>query len=104
MNPVQRSLTSLITCALVALSLATAHAARAAEKPNIVFVLFDDMGWGQPQSYRPESALRTPNLDRLATQGMRFTDAHSASGVCTPTESRLPSSAGCCRCRRSRSR
>ncbi len=54
-------------------------------KPNIVFVLFDDMGWCQPQSYQPDSALRTPNLDRLATQGMRFTDAHSASGVCTPT-------------------
>ncbi len=54
-------------------------------KPNIVFFLFDDMGYGQPQSYNPQSALRTPNLDRLATQGMRFTDAHSASAVCTPT-------------------
>jgi len=53
--------------------------------PNIVFVLFDDMGWGQPQSYGPESALRTPNLDRLAQQGMRFTDAHSGAAVCTPT-------------------
>ena len=57
----------------------------AADKPNIVFVLFDDMGWGQPQSYNPQSALRTPNLDKLASQGMRFTDAHSASAVCTPT-------------------
>lgn len=53
--------------------------------PNIVFVLFDDMGWGQPQCYQPDSALRTPNLDRLAQQGMRFTDAHSAAAVCTPT-------------------
>jgi arylsulfatase A len=53
--------------------------------PNIVFVLFDDMGWGQPPGYNPQSALRTPNLDRLAAQGMRFTDAHSASAVCTPT-------------------
>ena len=57
----------------------------AADKPNIVFVLFDDLGWGQPQSYNPQSALRTPNLDKLASQGMRFTDAHSASAVCTPT-------------------
>ena len=57
----------------------------AADKPNIVFVLFDDMGYGQPQSYQPDSALRTPNLDKLAAQGMRFTDAHSASSVCTPT-------------------
>lgn len=57
----------------------------AEDRPNIVFVLFDDMGWGQPRSYRPESALRTPHLDRLARQGMRFTDAHSAAAVCTPT-------------------
>ncbi len=56
-----------------------------ATKPNIVFVLFDDMGWGQPQSYVAGSALRTPNLDRLTHQGMRFTDAHSAAAVCTPT-------------------
>ena len=60
---------------------ANVHAAT----PNIVFVLFDDMGWGQPQSYGPESALRTPNLDRLAQQGVRFTDAHSGAAVCTPT-------------------
>ncbi len=57
----------------------------AGEHPNIVFVLFDDMGWGQPPSYRPDSALRTPHFDLLAQQGMRFTDAHSAAAVCTPT-------------------
>lgn len=54
-------------------------------KPNIIFFLFDDLGWGQPPSYNPGSLLRTPNLDKLAEQGMRFTDAHSASAVCTPT-------------------
>jgi arylsulfatase A-like enzyme len=66
---------------------ACASGIQAAEKgsPNIVFVLFDDMGWGQPESYNAQSKLRTPNLDRLAKEGMRFTDAHSASGVCTPT-------------------
>lgn len=57
----------------------------AEHKPNIVFVLFDDLGWGQPKCYNPNSALSTPNLDKLASQGMRFTDAHSASAVCTPT-------------------
>ncbi len=66
--------------------LAFAAAARAAgQRPNIIFVLFDDLGWGQPQSYNPHSALRTPNLDTLAAQGMRFTDAHAAAAVCTPT-------------------
>jgi len=75
--------------ALYALSLAgipvTAATAPDSSKPNIVFVLFDDMGWGQPQSYVADSALRTPNLDRLARQGMKFTDAHAAAAVCTPT-------------------
>jgi arylsulfatase A len=60
-------------------------ASYAAEKPNIIFVLFDDMGYGQPQCYRAETKLKTPNIDRLAAEGMRFTDAHSAASVCTPT-------------------
>ena len=78
----------LILPALLLAPLDALHAANApqrADKPNIVFVLFDDMGWGQPQCYNPQSALRTPNLDMLAAQGMRFTDAHSGAAVCTPT-------------------
>ncbi len=75
-----------IICALTFVVLAFAAAAQAAnERPNIIFVLFDDLGWGQPQSYNPQSALRTPNLDKFAAQGMRFTDAHTAAAVCTPT-------------------
>jgi len=70
---------------IAALCCATANIVAAPNKPNIVFVLFDDMGWGQPQSYNEKSALRTPNLDRFAKDGMRFTDAHSAAAVCTPT-------------------
>ena len=54
-------------------------------KPNVVFVLFDDFGYGQPPSYRKDSPFKTPNIDRLAQQGMRFTDAHSAAANCTPT-------------------
>ncbi len=77
----------VIGAAFALAALPTVHAADAstAAKPNIIFVLFDDMGWGQPQSYNAGSALRTPNLDRLAQQGMRFTDAHTGSAVCTPT-------------------
>jgi arylsulfatase A-like enzyme len=73
-----RILAALILCAL-------GCKAPAAEKPNIVFVLFDDMGYGEPPSYRADSRLKTPNIDRLAAAGMRFTDAHSAAAVCTPT-------------------
>jgi arylsulfatase A len=54
-------------------------------KPNVVFVLFDDIGYGQPPSYRTDSPFKMPNLDRLAEQGIRFTDAHSAAANCTPT-------------------
>ncbi len=76
---------SLLLLLLAALPCLAGRLQAAESHPNIVFVLFDDMGWGQPQSYQPDSALRTPHLDRLAEQGMRFTDAHSASAVCTPT-------------------
>ncbi len=62
--------------------LVSLHAADEAKaKPNIIFVLFDDMGYGQPGCYRSGTEFKTPNLDRLAQEGMRFTDAHSAASV-----------------------
>lgn len=54
-------------------------------KPNIVFILADDLGYGDVGCYNPEAKAPTPNIDRLAREGMRFTDAHSPSTVCTPT-------------------
>jgi len=54
-------------------------------KPNIVYILADDLGYGDVGCYNPASKIPTPNLDRLAAEGMRFTDAHSPSAVCTPT-------------------
>ena len=57
----------------------------AAAPPNILFILADDLGYGDIACYNSESEIPTPNIDRLATQGMRFTDAHSPSTVCTPT-------------------
>ncbi len=55
------------------------------QQPNIVIILVDDMGYGDPQCYVPESKIPTPNIDQLAKEGMRFTDAHSPASVCTPT-------------------
>ena len=69
---------------LVALS-ALLQPANAAKKPNIVFILADDMGSGDPGCYNDDSKIGTPNIDRLAREGMRFTDMHSPSAVCTPT-------------------
>lgn len=54
-------------------------------RPNIVVILADDMGYGDPGVYNPDSRIPTPNIDRVAAEGMRFTDAHSPSSVCTPT-------------------
>ncbi len=57
----------------------------AAEKPNIIFIMADDQGYGDTGSYNPESKISTPGVDRIAREGIRFTDAHSGSAVCTPT-------------------
>ena len=54
-------------------------------RPNIVLILADDMGYGDIAAYNQSSKIPTPNLDSLAESGMRFTDAHSPSAVCTPT-------------------
>ena len=62
----------------------TARAAAPA-RPNIVFILADDLGWGDPRCNNSESKVPTPHMDRLAAQGVRFTDAHSGAAVCTPT-------------------
>jgi len=53
--------------------------------PNIVYILADDMGYGDPRCNNEDSKIPTPNMDRIASEGMRFTDAHSPSAVCTPT-------------------
>ena len=53
--------------------------------PNIIFILADDMGYGDLACQNRESKIPTPNLDRLASQGVRFTDAHAPSSVCTPS-------------------
>lgn len=57
----------------------------AADLPNIVFILADDLGYGDVQALNPSSNIPTPNMNRLAAGGMSFTDAHSPSAVCTPT-------------------
>ncbi len=57
----------------------------AAKSPNIVFILADDMGYGDLKAYNPGSKIPTPHLDRLAAGGMVFTDAHSGGSTCVPS-------------------
>jgi arylsulfatase A len=56
-----------------------------AAQPNIVILYADDMGYGDLAANNPASKIPTPNIDRLAAEGMRFTDGHSSSGICTPS-------------------
>ena len=53
--------------------------------PNLVIILADDMGWGDPRCFNPDSKIPTPHIDRLAAEGMRFTDAHAPGAWCVPS-------------------
>ena len=75
------SLLSLLVPSIVCIDTSSAEE----QLPNIVVVLADDLGYGDVGCYNPESKIPTPNIDRLAAEGMRFTDAHSPCTVCTPT-------------------
>ena len=59
---------------------ATAYAA----KPNVIVIYVDDMGYGDASCLNPQAKFKTPNIDRLAVEGMTFTDGHSPDTVCTP--------------------
>ncbi len=72
--------TSIITLGLVCTS--TLAAAKSADKPNVIFIMADDLGYGDLGCYGAE-LIKTPNIDKLAESGRRFTDAHSASAVST---------------------
>jgi arylsulfatase A-like enzyme len=70
-----------------------------AETPNIVLIMADDMGYGDVGCYNAKSLIPTPRMDELARQGIRFTDAHTPSSVCTPTRYGLLTGRYCWRSR-----
>ncbi len=70
------------------ISVTLSVASHAAERPNIVLMLADDLGWGDLSCYGSKNTA-TPNLDKLATSGARFTDFYAASGVCSPSRAAL---------------
>ncbi len=71
--------------AALLLALASTAGGAAQPRPNVVLILADDLGYGDVGAFNPAGRIPTPHLDRLAREGMRFTDAHTASAVCTPT-------------------
>ena len=73
------------------------HSAAAAKLPNIIIVYADDLGFGDISSYNKKAAYKTPRLDRMAAEGIRFTDAHSPSTICSPSRYGLFSGQQVCR-------
>ncbi|MBM3756372.1 MAG: hypothetical protein FJW38_20575 [Acidobacteria bacterium] len=61
---------------------------RRPQRPNIVWIMADDLGWGDLGCYG-QKHIRTPNIDRLATEGLRFTDVYAGCTVCAPSRSVL---------------
>jgi len=82
----RRDFLGLVAAGAAGLASGSAFARKAGRsKPNILLILADDLGYGDIACYNPQSKVATPNLDKLAREGIRFTDAHSSSTVCTPT-------------------
>src|SRR5579871_2577252 len=73
-----------VALAAFALGLALTPRLGAADKPNIVFILADDLGYGDLGCYG-QTKIRTPTLDRMAAEGMRFTQHYSGNAVCAPS-------------------
>ena len=74
-----------ITLAITATVLIGTFRAAAAPQPNVIVILGDDMGIDSVSAFNPKMGMKTPAIDRLASEGMSFMDAHSTSGVCSPT-------------------
>ncbi|MCK4853164.1 MAG: arylsulfatase, partial [Bacteroidales bacterium] len=74
-----------ILAGLLVLMIAGISCRQQSKLPNVIYVLADDMGYGDVAALNPEGKIITPHLDRLVAEGMAFTDAHTTSSVCTPT-------------------
>lgn len=79
------NLSRFLPCLASAVIALATHANAEAARPNFLFILCDDLGYGDVQCLNADGKIPTPNLDRLARGGVVFTDAHSSSSVCTPT-------------------
>ncbi|MEX0315212.1 MAG: arylsulfatase [Allomuricauda sp.] len=84
-NHLKIILNSLLLISVIGCSERTSKETKTEQRPNIIFVLADDLGYGDITAFNINSKIKTPHLDELANEGMMFTDAHTSSAVCTPT-------------------
>ncbi|MCL4163114.1 UNVERIFIED_CONTAM: hypothetical protein GTU68_000771, partial [Idotea baltica] len=75
---------SVIALTIFIYSTTEAQVSLASTKPNVILIYADDLGYGDLSCYGA-TKVHTPNIDKLASEGRMFTDAHSASAVCTPS-------------------
>lgn len=80
-NPSRRAKALIAGLAILISTLA----ASAGERPNVIVILTDDQGWGDITCYNPESKIVTPNMDRLANEGLRMLNVYTPASVCSPT-------------------
>lgn len=74
-----------LTCCAILLSMLMPGSRTAPDLPNIVIIYTDDLGFGDLSAYNPKAAYKTPRIDKMAAEGVRFTDAHSPSTICSPS-------------------
>ena len=84
-GPMRRAILAACCPLLLAAPLSSSCGGQSPALPNIVYILTDDQGFGDVSRLNPEGRIPTPHMDRIAREGMTFTDAHSGSSVCTPT-------------------
>jgi arylsulfatase A len=93
----------LVLIALVLVTGACCKASTATANPNIIYILCDDLGYGDVGIFNKDGKIPTPHMNRLAREGMIFTDAHAGSSVCTPTRYGILTGRYCWRSRLKRS-
>lgn len=76
---------SVVIAPVVCLLLCSSQPAFGQDRPNVLFVLTDDVGLGDVKAYNPQSRVDTPTITQLASEGMRFTDAHTSAAKCAPS-------------------
>jgi len=81
----KRTAFATVSALLIILLFSCTEKSEKNEFPNIVFIMADDMGYGDVSTYNENSKIQTPFIDQLAEEGVMFTDAHTSSSVCTPT-------------------
>lgn len=95
----RRAFLGLLGCTVAGLATGNGTQAKLPKLPNIVYILADDMGWGDVSCNNPKSKIHTPHIDRLAAEGIRFTAGYAGAAACTPTRYGLLTGQYCWRTR-----